>query len=282
LTTEELEARVELRVDNIMEGAADIRVDTYLTSLERRFFRPALLEGEYFQTLRRAYETTLGTGFFNPYRNYTRLLELLERIDEYDPQHAKSFLKRLTCQASSFDSCQAIFAEIIVYSGYIPLVREGLISRLHLNEADSDLQIQRVDGSSYFLEVFCVMPNFTPTPDGVIDVKTHLQEAKGSIRQKLLRKIKKQAQLTKAREQWAVVELNHPTIAGDFSVLSSLSDGYKVWLDRSTGETVRSGYDWASSVFDDTATRHLKGVIWFSLGDYESRNHLLNPRFDLR
>ena len=44
-----------------------------------------------------------------------------------------------------------------------------------------------------------------------------------------------------------------------------------------------SGYDWSESIFDDPATRFLKGIIYFSLGDYSSRKYLLNPdvsRFD--
>jgi hypothetical protein len=62
-------------------------------------------------------------------------------------------------------------------------------------------------------------------------------------------------------------------------VLSSLSDGYKIAIDRDSLKTVGEGYDWATSVFDDPCLRHLKGVMWFDLGDYESRRILLNPRF---
>ncbi len=62
-------------------------------------------------------------------------------------------------------------------------------------------------------------------------------------------------------------------------VLSSLSSGYTVTIDRTTMKTVDAGYDWANSVFEDDALRHLKAVIYFSLGDYESRQFINNPRF---
>ena len=41
----------------------------------------------------------------------------------------------------------------------------------------------------------------------------------------------------------------------------------------------KEGFDWAKSAFDDVSLRNLKGVIWFDLGDYESRRILLNPMF---
>ena len=72
--------------------------------------------------------------------------------------------------------------------------------------------------------------------------------------------------------------LLNPTIAGDFSVLSSLSGGFNIQIDVNTGHRVGSGYDWTESVFDDPATEFLTGIIWFSLGDYASRNYLPNPK----
>ena len=62
-------------------------------------------------------------------------------------------------------------------------------------------------------------------------------------------------------------------------MLSSLSSGYKVTIDRTTMKTVNSGYDWANSVFEDEALRHLKAVIFFDLGNYASRKFLDNPLF---
>lgn len=134
-----------------------------------------------------------------------------------------------------------------------------------------------------FLEVFCVMPSF-PLPDEngqskVYSLKTHTQTEMASIRQKLLRKISKQSQLKKPRENFAVIELNDVSIAGDFAVLSSLSGGYKVNLGVQSRKVLSSGYDWTDSVFDDQSTQWLKGVIYFSLGDYESRKFIFNPKF---
>ena len=126
-------------------------------------------------------------------------------------------------------------------------------------------------------------PDFpTGTADNPIvnDVKTHTQDAMASIRQKLLRKIKRQKQTSTARENYAVIELTNPAIAGDFSVLSSLSGGYKIQFNTRTLRPVSAGYDWSESIFRDPATRFLKGIIYFSLGDYASRRFLPNPQVE--
>jgi hypothetical protein len=70
-------------------------------------------------------------------------------------------------------------------------------------------------------------------------------------------------------------------LRGDFAVLSSLSSGYKVELDPRTMKRVREGYDWGGSVFEDESTRHLKGIIYFSLGNYADRRLVLNPYYGL-
>ena len=80
---------------------------------------------------------------------------------------------------------EAVFAEAIVFSSYIPLVGEGTIRSVQYEEEECDVRIVRCDGSVAFLEVFCVMPDFKPNERGVIDIKTHLQESVSSIRQKL-------------------------------------------------------------------------------------------------
>lgn len=84
------------------------------------------------------------------------------------------------------------------------------------------------------------MPNLKrPSNPGefvVYDIKTHTQKEMASIRQKLLRKIEKQKQFTKLRENYAVIELNDISIAGDFHVLPSLSSGYKISISQKTGE----------------------------------------------
>ena len=151
-----------------------------------------------------------------------------------------------------------------------------------MNQAEADIIIQRLDDSRAYLEVFCVMPQFDRAEGQrgtVRQMKTHMQNEMASIRQKLLRKIAKQRQFSKQRENYAVIELNDISIAGDFSLLSSLSSGYKVTIDPDRAEISSAGFDWDANVFDDPSTEFLKAVIYFSLGDYGSRKFLFNPRF---
>ena len=42
---------------------------------------------------------------------------------------------------------------------------------------------------------------------------------------------------------------------------------------------IDEGYDWSGSIFEDEITKHLKGIIYFALGDYESRRFVINPNF---
>jgi hypothetical protein len=248
--------------------------------MPKNFFDPTLLDTEYAKQLRTTHEDTRGTPFLNYYRSYPLFVSALSAIHEYKKEHARSYAKRVK-QEHDLKNCEAIFTEIIVYSSYLPLIQEGHIHALSLQHDDYDLKIERMDGSAAFLEVFCLMPDFIPDDRGVIDIQTHTQQAMSSVRQKLLRKIAKQRQMKQNRENWAVIELNNHTIAGDFAVLSSLSSGYKVALDSRTMKRVREGYDWSGSVFEDESTRHLKGVIYFSLGNYADRRLVLNPFYGL-
>ena len=264
-----------------------VEVSDAVTDAEHGFPLDSLLECDYFVKYRRAYYKTRDLNLLNPYRNYLALLTSLSEIYEYNERHARSFAKRIAANANDFGQCEAVFAEIIVYRHYVRPIHEDLVRRVELHESEADVIVERPDGSRMFLEVFCVNPDFPIAKRGekpvVEDVRTHTQNAMASIRQKLLRKIKRQKQMSTPRENYAVIELNNPSIAGDFSVLSSLSGGYKVQLDRRTLRPVSSGYDWSESIFDDPATRFLKGIIYFSLGDYSSRKYLLNPdvsRFD--
>ena len=159
---------------------------------------------------------------------------------------------------------------------------EVFIKKVDLNAAESDIIIERLDGTKAYLEVFCVMPSFSSTENDKVvvhDVKTHTQTEMASVRQKLLRKINKQKQFSKLRENYAVIELNDPTIAGDFTILSSLSSGYTVTMNNQTLKVESSGYNWENSVFEDDSTKFLKAVIYFNLGDYASRRFLFNPNF---
>ena len=263
------------RMNNIV--TSDIVTDT-----EAQFALSGLLACDYFKKYRDGYYKAKEAGCLNRYRNYVTLLEDLNDIHDYNEQHANSYAKRFRDGANDWRNCEAIFSEVIVYRSYVRSVYEGLIRAIHLEEAESDIIVERIDGSKMFLEVFCVMPDFPVPEDGkfsVYEVKTHKRDSMASIRQKLLRKIAKQNQLSKRRENFAVIELNDVTIAGDFAVLSSLSGGYRLNLGLESGRVMSRGYDWDNSVFDDPSTRFLKGVIYFSLGDYESRTFIFNPKF---
>jgi hypothetical protein len=253
-----------------------------VTDREAQFALSDLLSCSYFKKYRHGYYAAREAGLLNRDRNYVTLLQYLSDIHAYNEQHAKSYAKRFREGASDWRNCEAVFSEVIVYRAYIRGVCEGLIRGIQLEKAESDIIVERLDGSKMFLEVFCVMPSFPLPEDGkseVYSVKTHTQTEMASIRQKLLRKISKQNQLTKPRENFAVIELNDVSIAGDFAILSSLSSGYKLNLGLESGKVLSRGYDWNDSVFDDPSTQFLKGIIYFSLGDYESRKFIFNPKF---
>lgn len=171
--------------------------------MPENFFDPTLLDTEYAKQLRTTYEETRGKPFLNYYRSYARFVSALSAIHAYKREHARSYAKRVK-QEHDLKNCEAIFTEIIVYSSYLPLVQEGHIRALSLQHDDYDLKIERSDGSAAFLEVFCLIPDFSPDDRGVIDIQTHTQQAMSSVRQKLLRKIAKQRQMKQNRENWAI------------------------------------------------------------------------------
>ena len=265
------------------QDLTDFITSDIVTDHEKQFALTDLLKCDYFKKYREDYFAARDAGLLNRYRNYVTLLEYLNDIYAYDEQHARSFAKRFREGSKDWRNCEAVFSEVIVYRAYIRGVYEGLIRGIHLEKAESDIIVERLDGSKMFLEVFCVMPSFPlPDEDGkskVYSGKTHTQTEAASIRQKLLHKISEQSQLKKPRENFAVIELNDVSVAGDFAVLSSLSGGYKLTLDIQSREVVSRGYDWANSVFEDPSTQWLKGIIYFSLGDYESRKFIFNPKF---
>lgn len=257
-------------------------ISDVITDLENRFPLKDILGVEYFKKYRAAYYEQREIGAQIHTRNYYNLLKFIDEIYEYRPVDAKALAKKLRTDGSEWRNCEAIFAEIIVYRYYVRLVYEGLIGSVRLGGAECDVIVDRLDGSAAYLELFSVMPDRKQLKPGEIAVKeykTHTQDAPASIRQKLLRKIAKQGQMCGDRENYAVIELNDASIAGDFAVLSSLSGGYKITIDRESLKKVGEGYDWAPSVFNDPSLRHLKGVMWFDMGDYESRRVLLNPTF---
>lgn len=260
----------------------DAVVTDIVTDREQRFSFPDLLATDYFRRYRKGYYASREQGLLNPHRNYVKLLTYLDEIHEYNKQHAKSYAKRFHTCATDWRNAEAVFAEVIVYRHYLHPVYEELIKSISLNAAESDVIVERQDGSKAYLEVFCVMPSFRTPPKGqsvVYSVKTHTQSEMASICQKLLQKITKQKQFTQPRDNYAVIELNDATIAGDFSVLSSLSSGYTITINKETMSIESSGYDWTNSIFDDESTKYLKGIIYFDLGDYSGRRFLFNPKF---
>jgi hypothetical protein len=261
-----------------------MKIKGNLELAEEGFFDPDLLETIYFQKYREAYGKSKGLGLLNPYRNYISYLSYLSSIFCYNEQHARSFTKRIKSEPENWNNCEAVAAEIIVYESYIRLVNERLIRGIHMESKSADVIIERMDRSKYYLEVFCLMPDINPPKDSkeirAQSILSHTQHSAASVRQKLLRKMRQQKQFKPGRENYAVIELNHPTIAMDFTVLSSLSDGYKVHFDRETLEQTTEGYDWSSSVFQLPETRGLNGVIWFHLGHYNCRKIIINPNID--
>lgn len=251
------------------------------------FFDENLLETEYLKTLKEAYENCKNTPLLNPYRNYHVLLDSLNSIYQYKSEHARSFTKRIKSQQKDFKNCEAIFTEIIVYSYYLRLVYEQIIRSLDIKENDYDLKIELEDGTSHFFEIFCITPDRKVwTKEEIergemeaVEVKTHLQVPLASIRQKLLEKIKK-GQMSKPRKNFAVIELNDPVVANDFTILSSLSGGYKVAMDPTTRRVIREGFDWSESVFNEPLLQNLIGIIYFFLGDYARRKFIFNPNFN--
>lgn len=265
-----------------MAGSTNFITSDIVTDTEAQFAIGDLLTCDYFKKYRDGYYKAREAGCLNRHRSYVTLLEDLNEIHHYNAQHAKSYAKRFRDGANDWRNCEAIFSEVIVYRSYIRSVYEGMARAIHLEQAESDIIVERLDGSKMFLEVFCVMPDFPASEDGkftTYEVKTHKQIPMGSIRQKLLHKVVEQKQLSKARENFAVIELNDVSIAGDFAVLSSLSGGYKLNLDIQNHKTVSTGYDWSNSIFDDPQTQFLKGIIYFSLGNYQSRKFIFNPKF---
>jgi hypothetical protein len=253
-----------------------------VTDLEESFPFKDLLVLDYFQRYRRAYYTFRNEGWQVQPRNYCNLLQYLSEIERYSSDDAKTFAKMFRDCSDHWHNGEATFAEVIVYRSYVRLAYEGIIKAVRCGRRECDVIVERLDGSLAFLEVLTITPDrvVSVPPDFVVNrIKTGTQDEKGSVRQKLLHKIKQQGQMTEPRENYAVVELNDLSIAGDFAVLSSLSGGYRIHIDLESGKQADAGYDWSNSFFADPATRNIKAVIWFSLGDYGSRRFLWNPLF---
>ena len=246
------------------------------------FFDQDLLDTEYLLKYRQIDNDSSRRNFYI-YRNYWHLINSLAEIHRYNFGHAHSFTKRIKNQEHKWKDCEAVYTEIILYRYYLKLVGEGLVSDISIQKNDYDLRVQRSNGSNIYFEAFCIMPDQRISTRGNVIVNSIMSQTQGelsAIRQKLLHKIKKQNQMKKIRENFAVIELNDIRI-GDFHLLSSLSGGYKISYNED-GHVLNAGYDWNKSVFDDDVTKNLKGIIYFSLGNYQERKMLINPNFNLK
>ncbi len=253
-----------------------------MMNMSNTFFDQNLLHTKYLKKYRRMADDISGTFLFNPHRNYWHLIDSLVEIFNYNKGHAYSFTKRIKSQESDWKNCEAVYTEIILYSYYLKLVGEDIVSDIAIQTNDYDLRIQRSDGSHIYFEAFCIMPCQRISTRGNIKVNSivsQTQDELSSIRQKLLRKINKQNQMKKCRKNFAVIELNDNRL-DDFHILSSLSDGYKI-VYGDDGKVMNEGYDWSRTVFNDESTRNLKGIIYFRLGNYQDRKILINPNFNL-
>lgn len=247
------------------------------------FFDGNLLESKYFKLYKQAYLQTVNTNYFNPHRNYYNLINSFKNIYEINENHAKSFAKRIRTQQKEWNDCEAVYCEVIVYNYYISLLQEGIVKNILMKKDDYDLKIEYVDGTSEYFEIFSVMPQIGASLSGetsVYRLKTHLQQEASSIRQKLLRKIEKQNQLKEPRQNYAIIELNDIRIADDFIIVSSLTGGYKVKVDIESMELMDQGYDLTNFIFNEPATRNIKGIIYFFLGNYSERRIIENPYFN--
>ena len=197
-----------------------IIINDAITDLERGFTFKELLDLDYFKKYRNVYYKMPKQGYQLGPRNYYNLLLYISEINDYNEQHAKGFIKRLTTEEKDWKNAEAIFSEIIVYRYYIRPVYEGLIKGIHKIKSECDIIIELLNGTKQYLEVFCIMPNLKrPTKPGEIvvdEVKTHTQNEMASIRQKLLHKIDKQKQFVKPRDNFAVIELNDSSIGRRF------------------------------------------------------------------
>ncbi len=114
-----------------------------VTDHEEQFALPDLLKCDYFKKYREGYYAAREAGCLNRYRNYVVLLEDLNDIYHYNEQHAKSYAKRFREGSKDWRNCEAVFSEVIVYRSYIRGVFEGLIRGVHLEEAESDIIVDK-------------------------------------------------------------------------------------------------------------------------------------------
>ena len=155
-----------------------------VTGLEDRFPLKELLALDYFVRQRRGYYRCQEEGWQRPLRNYYNLLEFLADIHEYRCDDAKAFSKAFRTGAADWRNSEAVFAEVIVYRYYVRLVYEGIIRSVRLGREECDVIVDRLDGSTAFLEVFCIQPQLREPNAGEVvlnKIQTHTQDAMASV-----------------------------------------------------------------------------------------------------
>lgn len=219
------------------------------------FFDNDLLNTKYLRRLKKVQ---------NPHRNQQVFIESLDCIHNYNPNHANSFVRKIKNEYRNnqpdIKNCEAVFTETIVYVYYLRLLHEGIVKSLDIEERDYDLRIELADGSFHYLEIFSIVPDnrisisngINPIKPILNTVRAHLKDDPSSAYQKILRKINKQRQLTKARKNFVVIEIND-LLDMVISVLSP--------------------------IFDEPDSKYIKGIILFNRGNYNKRDCIINPNF---
>ncbi|MFQ5956804.1 MAG: hypothetical protein ACE5KK_03435 [Candidatus Brocadiales bacterium] len=214
----------------------------------------------------------------NKHRSLYTLSRDLSTIFDYDVNICKHFQERIIRERDFKNFWNGTFAEIIVMAFYI---REEFKVEFETEEADL---ILRIDDDPIHLEVFSINPDLKVAQNikeiECHDIKTHLPIANtSSVRGKLCDKLgENQNQFKDGRKNIAIIELNNTSIAGDFSVLSSLSGGYVVVLNKKSGEVVKGGFNWNdNNFFTKEEGKRASAIIYFDMGDYENRRKIKNP-----
>jgi hypothetical protein len=248
-----------------------------IEQVEASFFDKSLIETDFFKRCRKGHYWYLENSSFMPHINYDFILSRLSDIHGLNPLHAKSYANRIKADHENFVACEAIISEVVVYAYYIPLKYEGIISGIDLDSKECDVIIEENDGGKRFYEILMIKPDLKINE--VNEIRTHHQTGHASLRGKLLNKIKKQNQFRKDRKNIAAINLNDVGIVGDFHVVSSLSDGFKININRETGKISSGFMDWSRNFFDNSDTKNIYAIEWFDMGNYALRRTILNPYY---
>ena len=136
----------------------------------------------------------------------------------------------------------------------------GLARSVRLGRKDCDVIVERLDGLRAYLEVLSITPNLEQSKNGgpVCSQSKHTCKTQRvrSGKEITQQNRETQKQMSKARENYAVIELNDPSIVGDFHVLSSpVRRATRSRSAESPSVKIDEGFDWKSSLFRLTLPR---------------------------